>query len=138
MLNALISGKLTKPPARRISQSGTGYVTACLLAQAGKDESYIVNVVAFSDAACDALMALQAGDGVSVAGTFKPSGWIKEGGEVGVSVVANAVLTLADAKPPTKERAAATVKQRPSTRQAQKRGAPLQSDYQSFDDPIPF
>lgn len=35
MLQRLISGKLTKPPARRTSQSGTEYVTACILAQTG-------------------------------------------------------------------------------------------------------
>lgn len=150
MLQCLISGKLTKPPARRTSQGGTEYVTACILANAGKDESYIVNAVAFSDSACDAIMGLQAGDGVSIAGSFKPSGWQKEDGTIGisVSVIANTVLTTADAKAPARngtERQAqaplgpAKRSHRPNNyRQQAPRQAPPTEGYPAFDDEIPF
>ena len=145
MLNCLIAGKLTKPPAGRTGASGNPYATACILASAGKDESYIVNAVAFSEQACDALMALRAGDAVSVAGSFKPSGWQKEDGTIGlsVSVVANAVLTLGDAKQGKHDRQA-QAKPRPASpaRQAPRPPPPpppeLPPEAYGFDDEILF
>ncbi len=55
-----------------------------------------VNLIAFDERVCIALLALSQGESVAVTGPVKPKVWAPEGGEprVMVDVVAHAVLTV--------------------------------------------
>lgn len=74
MIEALISGKLHGKPTQRMSKAGKPYTTAKMRAATGADESHFVNVTAFSDSAQAALLALDDGDGVAVAGVVSENG----------------------------------------------------------------
>lgn len=95
MIDALVAGKLWKTPEERRSSSGKTFVTANVRAADGEGESLFVNVVAFSDSAKAALLALEDGDSVSLAGTLKIGTYEARDGSVkpNVSMVAQQVLT---------------------------------------------
>jgi single-stranded DNA-binding protein len=95
MIDALVGGKLFKTPEERRSNSGKTYVTANVRAADGDGEGLFVNVVAFSDSAKAALLALEDGDSVSLAGTLKIGTYEARDGSVkpSVSMVAVKVLT---------------------------------------------
>ncbi|MBP8296777.1 MAG: single-stranded DNA-binding protein [Burkholderiales bacterium] len=93
-LNILALGTLTAAPMDRTSNSGKPFATATL--RTATDEgAVIVSVVAFSDSARGALLALGAGDAVTVTGRAKLTQWAGRDGETrsGLSVVADAVLS---------------------------------------------
>lgn len=94
-IDALIGGTLWKKPEQRLSNAGKPYVTANVRAADGDGESLFVNVVAFSDSAKAALLALDDGDSVSLAGTLKIGTYEARDGSVkpSVSMVAQKVLT---------------------------------------------
>ncbi|MCZ8165768.1 single-stranded DNA-binding protein [Silanimonas sp.] len=75
MIEALISGKLVGKPEPRTSRGGTAYVLARLRVPSGVDDLHFVRLTAFSDTACAALLALDDGDAVAVAGTLKAGAW---------------------------------------------------------------
>lgn len=77
MIEALVSGKLHAQPTQKIARTGNPYVTARVRAHAG-DSDVFINVIAFSPAACEALLALREGDAVALAGT--PKAWIDKDG----------------------------------------------------------
>ncbi len=79
MIDCLIQGKLFAAPTERTSKTGKPFATAKLIASAGDGESLFVNVIAFDAAAVSALLALAAGDSVSLAGTATPRAYIKDG-----------------------------------------------------------
>lgn len=95
MIDCLIAGKLHSNPAQRTGKSGKPFTTAKLLASTSKGESLFVNVLAFSESAQAALMALTAGDAVSLSGSAEPTAWQDRDGEirVGMSMIAANVLT---------------------------------------------
>lgn len=95
MIDALVGGKLFKAPEERRSSSGKTYVSANVRAADGEGEGLFVNVVAFSDSAKAALLALEDGDSVSLAGTLKIGTYKARDGAVkpSVSMVAQKVLT---------------------------------------------
>ena len=74
MIEALVSGKLHGQPAQKISKTGKPFVVAKVRAHAGEADVF-VNVIAFSQAACEALLALGEGDAVALAGTLTPKAW---------------------------------------------------------------
>lgn len=79
MIDALIQGRLHAAPQQRTSKTGKPFVTAKLIASAGDAEGVFVNVIAFDAAAVQALLALDAGDSVSLAGTATPHAYLKDG-----------------------------------------------------------
>ncbi|MGF6777827.1 single-stranded DNA-binding protein [Paraburkholderia sp. GAS334] len=94
-IDALVAGKLWKNPEERRSNAGKTFVTANVRAADGDGEALFVNVVAFSDSAKAALLALEDGDSVSLAGTLKIGTYEARDGSVkpSISMVAAKVLT---------------------------------------------
>ena len=95
-IETLILGKLHARAEQRTSKAGRPFVTAKARTAAGEGESLFVNVIAFSESACAALLALEAGDAVALAGTLKPGAWIDREGNARASldIVAAQVLTV--------------------------------------------
>lgn len=95
-IEALILGKLHAAAEQRTAaQSGRQFVTAKVRAALEAGDSVFVNVIAFSESAAAALLALEAGDPVALAGTIKPGAWIDREGKPrpSVDMVAAQVLT---------------------------------------------
>ena len=94
MIDCLIQGKLFAAPQQRTSKAGKPYCTARLIAAAGDGEGVFCNLIAFDPAAVQALLALAAGDSVSLAGTATPRAYLKDGEpRPSLDVTAQAVLT---------------------------------------------
>ncbi|MBR8224469.1 single-stranded DNA-binding protein [Burkholderia ambifaria] len=95
MIDGLVSGKLYGTAASRTGQSGTQFVTAKVRAAVGDGEALFVNVIAFADDAQSALLALNDGDSVALAGSLTPKVWTDKHGDVkpALDMVAHAVLT---------------------------------------------
>lgn len=95
MISILSAGTLIKKATERISQgSGRKFVTG-QIRSSGDGESFIVSIIAFNADACKALLALDAGDSLCIAGTGKPTTWTGRDGDpaYGLSVVAQQVMT---------------------------------------------
>jgi single-stranded DNA-binding protein len=94
MIEALISGKMQGQPSEKMATTGKPFVTAKVRVHAG-DADVFVNVIAFSESACAALLALQSGDAVSLAGSLTPKAWTDREGVVrpALDLVASQVLT---------------------------------------------
>jgi len=76
MLEAVIAGKVHgKPEQRAAATSGRSFVTARLRAAMAESESLFVRVTVFSESACAALLALDEGEAVALAGTAKLTAW---------------------------------------------------------------
>ena len=95
-IEALILGKLHQRAEQRTGKTGRPFVTAKVRASAGDGESLFVNVIAFADTASAALLALDAGDSVVLAGTLKPGAWTDREGTArpSLDLVAAQVLTV--------------------------------------------
>ncbi|CAG4911615.1 single-stranded DNA-binding protein [Paraburkholderia saeva] len=95
MIDGLIGGKVYGKPAERTGQSGKVFVTAKVRAASGDGESLFVNVIAFDDTAKAALLGLDDGDSVALAGTLTPKVWTDKNGEArpALDMVAHCVLT---------------------------------------------
>ena len=95
-IEALILGKLHQRAEQRTSKTGTPFVVAKVRAAAGEGETLFVNVIAFDGATCAALLALEAGDSVALAGTLKPGAWTDRDGNArpSVDLVAAQVMTV--------------------------------------------
>jgi single-stranded DNA-binding protein len=94
MLDALIAGRLHGQPKQMMGKSGKPFVV-CKLKVAAGGEQIFCNVIAFETQTCEALLALQAGDSVALAGSLTPKAWTdKEGVPRGtVDVTAHAVVS---------------------------------------------
>jgi single-stranded DNA-binding protein len=75
MIDALIAGKLYGQPKAKTAKNGSPFVTAKVRAAAGDGESLFVGVIAFSQTAVTALLALEDGDSVALAGELTPRVW---------------------------------------------------------------
>jgi single-stranded DNA-binding protein len=95
MVDGLIAGKMYGTAQSRTGQSGKTFVTAKVRAASGDGESLFVNVIAFDDKANAALLALDDGDSVALAGTLTPNVWTDKNGEArpALDMVAHGVLT---------------------------------------------
>ena len=95
-IEALILGKLHQRAEQRTSKTGRPFVTAKARTAAGDGDSLFVNVIAFGETACAALLALDAGDSLALAGTLKPGAWTDREGNArpSVDIVAAQVLTV--------------------------------------------
>ena len=95
MIDALIAGKLFGVPQQKTGKSGKPFVVGKVRTAAGDGESIFVNVIAFDGSACAALLALGAGDAVSLAGSLTPKVWTDKAGNARptLDIVAHQVLT---------------------------------------------
>jgi len=96
MIDGLIGGKLYGAPEKRLGKAGKPFVMAKVRASAGDGETTLfVNVIAFDDAACSALLALSDGDSVTLTGSLTPKVWTDKQGVVrpSLDMVTHQVLT---------------------------------------------
>ncbi|MBK8664994.1 MAG: single-stranded DNA-binding protein [Burkholderiales bacterium] len=95
MIDALIGGKLHGTPQQRTGQSGKPFTVAKIRASAGDGESLFVSVIAFSQSAQTALLALGDGESVALSGALTPKVWTDKDGTArpSLDLVAHAVLT---------------------------------------------
>jgi single-stranded DNA-binding protein len=82
MIDGLIAGRLMGDPERRQGKGETTFVVARVKAQSNEGESLMVNVIAFDDAPCAALLALRDGDSVAAAGHLNPKVWTDKQGNI--------------------------------------------------------
>jgi len=95
-IDALISGRIHKTPQSRVSAAGKRFATAIIRAAARDGNGIFVSVIAFSQSACDALLALDDGDSVALAGELTPKIYTpRDGGEprASLDLVAHRVLS---------------------------------------------
>lgn len=95
MIDALVAGKLYGLAEERESKQGKPFVTAKVRATAGNSESLFVNVIAFDGSTCEALLALDDGDPVALAGTLTPKAWTDKDGNPrpALDLVAHGLVT---------------------------------------------
>lgn len=95
MIDALIAGKLHAKPESRTGKSGKPFVTAKVRAAAGDGEGIFVNVIAFDEHVCAALLAFDAGDSIALSGALTPKVWTSKEGNTrpALDLVAHAVLS---------------------------------------------
>ncbi|MBR7940999.1 single-stranded DNA-binding protein [Burkholderia cenocepacia] len=95
MIDGLVSGKLFGTAMSRTGQSGKAFVTCKVRAAVSDGEALFVNVIAFADDAQSALLALNDGDSVALAGSLTPKVWTDKHGDAkpALDMAAHAVLT---------------------------------------------
>ena len=95
MIDGLIAGRLYGTASERTGQNNTQFVTAKVLAAGGDGEPLFVNVIAFAGPAMTALLALDDGDSVALAGSLTPKVWTDKNGDTrpALDMVAHGVLT---------------------------------------------
>lgn len=98
MIDALIGGTLLATPVQCTGKTGKSYVAAKVRTPTASGESLFVRVASFDKTTCAALLALQAGEPVHLAGQLAPKVWTPEGGEprVVLDLIASACLTTHD------------------------------------------
>ena len=75
MIDGLIGGKLAGKATQRTSQNGKRFVTVRIRTPQDTGDSILVNVIAFDTGVCDALLALDDGDSVSLSGSLSAKVW---------------------------------------------------------------
>ena len=96
MIDGLVAGRLMGDASRRVDKAGRGFIVARVLARNRSDEEFIVNVIAFDDAPCAALLALRDGESLTLSGGLTPKVWTDKQGIVrpSLDMVATRVLTV--------------------------------------------
>lgn len=96
MIEGLIAGTLVGLAETRQGKNDTRFALAKVKAIAGDGESLMVNVIAFATEASAALMALDDGDAVALAGALTPKVWTDKQGNTrpALDMVATQVLTV--------------------------------------------
>jgi len=95
MIDALIGGKLYGQPAQRTGSSGKPFVTARVRVPTEAGDALLVGVIAFAESVREALLALDDGDSVCLAGALTPKVWTDRDGAArpGLDLVAHAITT---------------------------------------------
>ena len=95
MIEGLIAGTLVGLAETRQGKNGTSFALAKVKAVAADGENLIVNVIAFAAEAGAALLALNDGDAVSLAGSLTPKVWTDKQGisRPALDMIATQVLT---------------------------------------------
>jgi single-stranded DNA-binding protein len=95
VIDGLVSGRLVGVAEQREGKNATRFAVAKVRATAGDGESVVVNVIAFAPEACAALLALDDGDSVALAGALTPKVWSDKQGNTkpALDMVASRVLT---------------------------------------------
>ena len=101
MIDGLIAGRLMGDASRRVDKAGRTYLVARVLARNKADEEFIVNVIAFDEAPCAALLALRDGQALALSGALTPKVWTDKQGVArpSLDLVAAQVMTARDAGP---------------------------------------
>lgn len=134
MIDALIGGTLHKGPQARTSQNGRTFATATVRASTRDGSAIFVSVIAFSQSACEALLALEDGDAVALAGELTPKVYQpRDGGEPRPSLDLVAHRVLSEYHVARKRKAVAEAKA--SERPLPATQAPERPE---FDDAMPF
>ena len=97
MIDALVTGKLIKAPESRTTKTGKPMATARMrVPTSNPAETLFASVVAFDPEAVAALLALGAGDAVSVAGPLKVGTWTDKEGNArpSLDLLADRVLSV--------------------------------------------
>lgn len=99
MMEALITGKLFGKAEQRTSRGGKAFVTAKVRVPSA-DDAVFIGVVAFADTVQAALLALDDGEAVALAGTLSAKAWTDRDGNARPSpdLIANQLLTVHHAK----------------------------------------
>lgn len=95
-IDALIQGTLHRAPQARTSQNGKRFATASVRTATRDGAAIFVSVIAFSESAVTALLALEDGDSVALAGELTPKVYTpRDGGEPrpSLDLLAHRVLT---------------------------------------------
>ena len=102
MIDGLVAGRLMGDASRRVDKAGRTFIVARVLARNRADEEFIVNVIAFDDAPCTALLALADGDALSLAGALTPKVWTDKQGVArpSLDMMDTKVITARDANLP--------------------------------------
>lgn len=99
MLNVLLTGALVRDPQERQSSAAKTYATAAMRVPVEGDEAMVVSLIAFSEAATSALLALAKGDALAVSGRAKLTTWDRNSEQrYGMSVVAERVMTVYESR----------------------------------------
>jgi len=79
----------------REGKNASRFVVAKVKAMGGDGEAVVVNVIAFAPESCAALMALEDGDSVALAGSLTPKVWSDKQGNTrpALDMVATNVMT---------------------------------------------
>lgn len=95
MIEGLVVGKLLERPMERKSKKGRSFVTARLRASFGKGDTVYVDAIAFDEAPCTALKAMDANEALALTGSLSPKAWISPEGEgrAGLEITVTHVLT---------------------------------------------
>jgi single-stranded DNA-binding protein len=95
MIDGLVAGRLMGDASRRVDKAGRSYIVARVLARNKADEEFIVNVIAFDEAPCAALLALRDGESLTLSGALTPKVWTDKQGNTrpSLDMVASHVLT---------------------------------------------
>ena len=80
MIDGLIGGKLAGKATQRTSKAGKPFVTSRIRTPQDTGDSILVNVIAFDDGVCDALLALDDGDSVTLSGSMSAKVWTDKAG----------------------------------------------------------
>ena len=72
MIDGLVAGKLYGQPCERTDKSGNPFTIAKVRAATSDGEGLFVNVIAFDAEPCTALLALDDGDSIALAGSLTP------------------------------------------------------------------
>lgn len=94
MIDALIQGRLYGRPEARKSKTGSMFYVAKVRVPTDQD-SLFISVICFDDAVGEALLVLQDGDAVSLAGSITPKVWTdpKGNSRPSVDMVAHYITT---------------------------------------------
>lgn len=94
-LDVLVQGRLTKAPESRTARNGTPFALA-QVSVTMEEGDVLASVIAFRPEAVDALLALEKGDAVAIAGRAKVGVWQPREGEprASLSITADAVLSV--------------------------------------------
>lgn len=95
MIDALLTGKLAADPKAGTARNGNPYVTARAWVTMGAEDRLSVSVIAFDAGTVAGLLALTAGDPVTLAGELTPKVWTDNAGNARPSadMKAHALLT---------------------------------------------
>jgi single-stranded DNA-binding protein len=81
VIDALIAGRLYGKPAARTAKNGSAFAVGKIRVGTRDGGALFVSVIAFSASAVQALLTLDDGDSVALAGELTPKAWIDKNGE---------------------------------------------------------
>lgn len=95
MIDGLVAGRVFAQAAERADKTGSTFVVCKVVATSNDGDSLMVNVIAFQAEVCAALLELNEGDSVALAGSLTPRVWSDKQGQArpSLDMVAQRILT---------------------------------------------